>query len=66
MIRDSFKESLKNERLAHQLTQKELGPLIGVEGRTIGHYEQGGREPDLETLSKLGEIFNRDIIMNQG
>ena len=66
MIRDTFKQSFKHERLAHQLTQEELGQLLGVEGRTIGHYEQGERTPNFEKIMKLCEAFDCGVIIRKG
>lgn len=40
---------------------KELGEIIGVAESTISQYETGKREPDFETLLKLGEFFNVSV-----
>lgn len=40
---------------------KELGKKIGVAESTISQYETGKREPDFETLLKLGEFFNVSV-----
>ena len=37
---------------------KELGAAIGVAESTISQYETGKRQPDYETLLKLGEFFS--------
>lgn len=39
------------------LTMKQLGKKIGLAESTISQYETGKRNPDNETLLKLGEIF---------
>lgn len=39
------------------ITMKELGARIGVAESTISQYETGKRQPDFETLLKLGEYF---------
>ena len=39
------------------ITMKELGATIGVAESTISQYETGKRQPDYETLLKLGEYF---------
>lgn len=39
------------------ITMKELGEKIGVAESTISQYETGKRQPDYETLLKLGEYF---------
>ena len=43
------------------LSMKELGEIIGVAESTISQYETGKREPDFETLFKLGEFFNVSV-----
>lgn len=43
------------------LTMKELGAEIGVAESTISQYETGKRQPDYETLLKLGEFFGVSI-----
>lgn len=39
------------------ITMKELGEKIGVAESTVSQYETGKRQPDYETLLKLGEYF---------
>lgn len=41
-----------------KLSQVELANIIGVSQQTISKYEQGTREPDIETLLCLSRIFN--------
>ena len=38
-------------------TQKELAEKIDVQEYTIGDYERGRSEPDIETLKKLCIVF---------
>ena len=38
-----------------------LDKIIGVAESTISQYETGKREPDFETLLKLGEFFNVSV-----
>ena len=40
---------------------KELGQVIGVAESTISQYETGKRQPDYETLLKLGEYFGVSV-----
>lgn len=48
---------LREVRKKAHLTMKELGKVIGVAESTISQYETGKRQPDYETLLKLGEFF---------
>ena len=43
------------------LTMKELGAEIGVAESTISQYETGKRQPDDESLLKLGEFFGVSV-----
>ena len=49
---------LKKLRKEMDVTQSELGNILGVSPSTIGMYEQGRREPDRETLLKLANFFH--------
>jgi len=50
-------ERLKELREEKELTQLQLGELLGFNSRTIGQYERGQREPDFQTLKKLCDFF---------
>ena len=53
-----FANNLKKLREEAQMSQEQLGNLIGVSKSTIGMYEQGNREPKNALLVKIAEIFN--------
>ena len=48
---------LKNLRLKSGLTQSQLAMQLNLSASTIGMYEQGRREPDSHTLSKICRIL---------
>lgn len=48
-------EKIREARKRVNLTQKQLGELIGVSGAMIGQYETGIRNPKTETLKKLAK-----------
>lgn len=52
---------LRQLRKDRKLSMKELGNIVGVAESTISQYETGKREPDFETLLKLGEFFDVSI-----
>lgn len=56
-----FAENLKNLRISHGLTQKELAKLLAVDQRTVSAWEKKICEPDFNTLAKISEIFNENI-----
>lgn len=43
------------------MTMKELGKEMGVAESTISQYETGKRQPDYETLLRLGEFFGVSV-----
>jgi len=49
---------IREIRKKHNMTMKQLGTEIGVAESTISQYETGKRQPDNETLLKIGEFFN--------
>ena len=56
-----FAENLKNLRILHGLTQKELAKLLAVDQRTVSAWENKICEPDFNTLAKISEIFKEDF-----
>jgi len=42
-------------------SQQQLANRLGVSRSTVAMWETGGSEPDIETLTKLAEIFNVSI-----
>lgn len=51
-------EKLKELRKRKNLTMKELGSQLNLAESTISLYENGKREPDLSTLTKIAHYFN--------
>mgnify|MGYP001769217380 CR=1 FL=1 len=56
-----FKDRLRQLREENKLLQKELAQKIGVDRNTITGYEIGKREPNLEKIIKLAQIFDVSI-----
>ncbi len=52
---------IRQLRKQHKMTMKELGAVVGLAESTISQYETGKRQPDNETLLKLGEYFNTSV-----
>lgn len=50
-------ESIKIERKKAGLTQKELGQKIGVTHQTIAQWENGWRNPKIETVEKIADAL---------
>lgn len=56
-----FHERLAELRKKTGLSQKELSTRLGMARTTYSGYENGSREPDLNTLHKLSEFFEVDL-----
>lgn len=56
-----LKDNLRKARKDKHLTQKEVADKLGVAPITISRYETGDREPDLDTLYKIADIYNIKI-----
>ena len=56
-----LKHTLKELRIARHLTQDEVARQLGLSKSTISMYENGRREPDLDTLGALAELYQVDI-----
>ena len=54
----TFNNQLKHYRQSAQLTQESLAEKLFITVRTLQFYEQGAREPSLETLIRIAEILN--------
>ena len=52
---------LKELRRNARLSQERLGKVLNVAGNTIGQYECGKREPNLEILIKIADYFDVSI-----
>lgn len=50
--------NLMNARKAMKKTQQEVADYLGISRQAYSNYESGKREPDFETLLKLGEYFD--------
>lgn len=53
-------ENIKKIRKEKGLTQRELGELSGISQKQIGLYEQGKRNPKIETLEKIAKGLGVD------
>lgn len=50
-------KKLKELRKNNKLSQKEMGEIIGVNGRAIGNYERGIRSLSVDKAKILGKYF---------
>lgn len=63
-----FSTKLKKLRKNAGYTQLEVAKLLGVSPSAIGMYEQGRREPDLETTQKFCKLYGitPNYLVNEG
>ncbi len=52
-----LKDKMKQLRLERGLTQAQLARRLGVSPSAVGMYEQGRREPDAQTLTRLADAL---------
>lgn len=57
---------IKQIRLEKGISQKRLADLLGITRQAISQYENGNREPKLETWQKLAKLFNVTVPYLQG
>lgn len=51
-------EKIKTGRLSRKMTQADLAKALGVSPSAVGMWEQDRREPDLDTIEALADVFN--------
>lgn len=60
-MQKNLAENIQALRKAKGFSQKELADIVGVGVTTIGNYENGLREPNVDRLIKLADIFEVNI-----
>ncbi|MGN0814285.1 MAG: helix-turn-helix domain-containing protein [Candidatus Coproplasma sp.] len=53
-----FGQKLKELRLEQNLSQRQLGDILGCCNQTISFWENSKREPDLDSLVTIAKYFN--------
>lgn len=54
-------ENLRNLRLAANMTQEQAAEQIGITRQGLSSYETGRTLPDVETLTRLAELYDTDL-----
>ena len=62
----TMKNRIKELRLKHNLTLRQLGKELDMYDSRISQYETGKRQPKLETWQKLADYFNVSVPYLQG
>lgn len=60
-IKSRFSITLRHLRKSAGLTQEELAEIFNISRSTVAMYEQGFREPDIETLELIADYFTIDM-----
>ena len=55
-------EQIKKFRLEEKLSQKALGEKLGMSQQMIAQYENGERNPKLETLKRIAVVLNVSLL----
>ena len=61
MTNNVFGKKLKELRIDKGLSQQKLGENLGFCNQTISFWENGSREPDLDTLVLISRFFDVHI-----
>ena len=61
MGKEELGERIRVARKSRNITQAQLAETLGVGSSTIGMWENGQREPDLDTIEALADVFNVPI-----
>ena len=56
-----FSERIKDLRAERNMSQSELGALLGTTQRKISYWETGKIEPSLLDLWKVGDLFGVSV-----
>jgi len=51
-------KTIRTMRMSRGMSQAELAVRIGKKRSAVGNYENGTREPDLDTIEALADAFN--------
>lgn len=54
-------ESIKFYRIKRGFSQNDLAQKIGMSKQAVSMYERGEREPSIETLHRMCEVFKVDM-----
>ena len=56
-----FGEKIYKLRKQRGFSQNQLGELLGLTGKTVSKWENGGAKPQLDTMKKLSKIFGVSV-----
>ena len=56
-----FSERIKTKRIQKKLTQQQVANELGISRVTYTNYEKDRREPSIEILNKLANLYETSI-----
>lgn len=56
-----YGDEIRSLRLRAGMSQQELGSRLGVSAVAVGKWERGQTQPDIQTLSRLADLFGTTI-----
>ena len=59
-MNNDFGRALRRDRQLREMTQDQLGEMLGTTQQNVGSWERGRTSPRKELLDKLLEIFGPD------
>lgn len=62
-IKQQVGQMLKEARKAQGLTQEEFGSKLGISKAAYNRYEKGQQNLTLETLSRIGQVLSKKLII---
>ena len=57
----AFSDTLARLRRERGLTQAELAARLGISKSAVSMYERGNREPELDLLEKMADVFGVSV-----
>ena len=54
---EAFATALRVERARRNLSQAEVAEAVGITPAAICRYEQGQRQPNVQTLARIADFF---------
>lgn len=60
-LRSKIRDVLVNLRTEHELSQTEVGKIVGKSKTAVASWEQGLSLPDLVTLKRLAIYYNKTM-----
>ena len=60
-MRESFGDRIKRLRVRKNMNQEQVASILKVSSKAISHYENNLREPSLDTLIGMADLFHVSV-----